>query len=169
MKDALKLLGLFVTGIFTAVIIYPLLHELGHCFVAVSVGAEVVDFNILPLPSVLCNVFNVKKGGIAAIGLGGILFPYLISFALRPKTFLGWYSNSVVRLVSLLALTISLVSIILWLGGTTLVNDDIIQVLNRLKKGSAVFFSLFLTLLIFGIFKIATDKPLRKLLRYFKL
>ena len=41
MKVMIKLIGLLMTGLFVAVIIYPLLHELGHSIMAVLVGASV--------------------------------------------------------------------------------------------------------------------------------
>lgn len=56
MKDTIKAMGLFVVGLFVAVITYLVMHERAHSFVAISVGARVVEINILPMPSVLLSV-----------------------------------------------------------------------------------------------------------------
>ncbi len=48
MKDFLKIIGIILVGLFTAVIIYPMLHEAGHSLIALTVGADVVEFNLFP-------------------------------------------------------------------------------------------------------------------------
>ena len=60
MKDILKYLGLFFVGLFVAIIIYPFLHEAGHSMAAILVGAKVIDFNLLPLPYVTCEVSSLN-------------------------------------------------------------------------------------------------------------
>lgn len=46
MKHKLKLLGLVILlGIFT-LILYIILHELGHCIVAVACGAKITEFSL---------------------------------------------------------------------------------------------------------------------------
>ena len=64
---------------------------------ALVVGADVVEFNIFPVPNIMCNVFELSDLKIFAIGLGGIFVPYLISFLLRPKNFWGWYTKGAVH------------------------------------------------------------------------
>lgn len=45
-KDGLKAVILTATGLLTAVLIYPFLHETGHSLAALSVGARVNEFMI---------------------------------------------------------------------------------------------------------------------------
>ncbi len=45
-KDGLKAVILTATGLLTAVLIYPFLHETGHSLAALSVGARVNEFTI---------------------------------------------------------------------------------------------------------------------------
>lgn len=167
MRDLLKILGIFFFGLLTAVVIYPILHEGGHSLVALVVGADVVEFNIFPVPNIMCNVFELSDLKISAIGLGGIFVPYMISFLLRPKNFWGWYTNSLVRGISLLALAISFVSIILWLTGITVQNEDIVQVLSIFNGGSIPFLIVFAVMFIYGLMQIVADQPLKKISKYF--
>lgn len=167
MRDLLKILGIFFFGLLTAIVIYPILHEGGHSLVALVVGADVVEFNIFPVPNIMCNVFGLSDLKISVIGLGGIFVPYLISFLLRPKNFWGWYTNSLVRGISLLALAISFVSIILWLTGITVQNEDIVQVLSIFNGGSIPFLIVFTVMFICGIKQIVADQPLKRIYKYF--
>ena len=79
MKDTIKAIGLFIVGLAVAVIVYPVLHELAHSLVAIAVGARVVEINILPVPSVLCDIQAVDNTGIVAIGMSGMLLPFFLS------------------------------------------------------------------------------------------
>ena len=167
MRDLLKILGIFFFGLLTAVVIYPILHEGGHSLVALAVGADVVEFNIFPVPNIMCNVFGLSDLKVSVIGLGGIFLPYLISFLLRPKNFWVWYTNSLVRGISLLALAISFVSIILWLTGITVQNEDLVQVLNIFNGGSIPLLVLFAVMFICGVMQIIADQPLKRISKYF--
>ncbi len=169
MKASIKILGIFFFGLLSAVVIYPFLHESGHSFIALTVGAEVVDFHIFPIPSVMCDVLGISSLGLTAIGLGGIFIPYLISFVLRPKTFWGWYTNSIVRSISLLSIGISIVSIILQLNGISIQNEDIVQILNILSGGEILFLIGLTLLFAYGFIRMLADKPLEKISRYFNL
>ena len=79
MKDAVKLFGILFFGLLTAVIIYPFLHESGHLIAAVLLGAEVLEFNLFPLPNVLCDMTHMRDISIIIVGLNGLFFP--ISFS----------------------------------------------------------------------------------------
>lgn len=169
MKDFLKIIGIILVGLFTAVIIYPMLHEAGHSLIALTVGADVVEFNLFPLPNVMCNVIGIDNTGLVAIGLGGIIVPYFISFFVNPKSFWSWYANAIVRGISLLALGISFTSIILWLNGKIVQNEDIVQVLNVFESGAILFLIVFAVMFVYGIIRIITDKPLGRITKYFSL
>lgn len=167
MKDFLKIIGIIFVGLFSAVIIYPILHEVGHSLIALIVGAKVVEFNLFPLPNVMCDVLNVENTGLVAIGLGGIIIPYLVSFILKPNLFWIWYANTIVRGISLLALVISVVSIIMWLNGNIVQNEDIVQVLTVFNDGARLFLIIFALMIIYGVIRIITDKPLITINEYF--
>lgn len=41
---------IFAIGLFTAVILYPFLHESGHSLFAVALGGKVTEFNLCRFP-----------------------------------------------------------------------------------------------------------------------
>lgn len=89
MKDIIKLIAITVTGFFIAVIFYPFLHEGGHSLAAVIVGAKVEEFNLYPLPNVLCNVQSVGTMGLVIIGISGMLFRFLITAIIQAGVLRG--------------------------------------------------------------------------------
>lgn len=87
MKLTIKVTALFLVGLFIAVIVYPVMHELSHSVTAMLVGAEVVEINLFPLPNVLCDVAGIDEIGIVFIGLSGMIIPFFISAVFKPKSF----------------------------------------------------------------------------------
>ena len=112
LKDALKILSILIVGLIVAIFIYPFLHESGHIITAIFVGADVVEFTLLPLPSVLCETAKVGGGGIVAISFGGIVFPLLISLLVPRKWFFTWYLRALLQGISVLALIVSCISVL---------------------------------------------------------
>lgn len=130
MRDILKYAGLLFVGLFVAIIIYPFLHEAGHSIMAILVGAKVIDFNLLPLPYVTCEVSNLNTTSIILIGLAGMFVPALISVIVHLKSFWCWYGNLVMKIICFLSFVISFIAIVLYLFGVTIKNEDIVQVIN---------------------------------------
>ena len=83
MKDTRKLLGILFFGLLTAVVIYPFLHETGHSIAAFLLGAEVLEFNLFPIPNVLCNMKNLPDNRIFLVGLDGLFFPVLFAAVIQ--------------------------------------------------------------------------------------
>ena len=169
MKDILKYAGLFLVGLFVAIIIYPFLHEAGHSMMAILVGAKLIEFNLLPLPYVTCEVSNLNTTSVILIGLAGMFIPAIISIIARPKPFWFWYSNLVLKFICLLSFAISFVAIVLYLFGVTIKNEDIVQVINIWNNGVFVLI-ITMVLSMIGIFRsIIKQKSLEKIMHYFKV
>ena len=169
MKDILKYAGLLFVGLFVAIIIYPFLHEAGHSMVAILAGAKVMDFNLLPLPYVTCEVSSLNTTSMILIGLAGMFVPALISVIVHPKSFWFWYSNFVVKFICLLSFAISFVSTVLYLFGVTIKNEDIVQVIDIWNNGVFVL-TIIMVLSMIGIIRsIIKQKPLMKIMDYFKV
>ena len=117
MKDAFKIAAVTLAGLFTAVFLYPFLHEGGHFLAAVIVGAEVKEFHLFPSPNILCDVHTVNIPGLIWIGLHGILFPFLLVCVVRPKKFWFWHINFVLRGICLLSFLISAAGFFLYTDG----------------------------------------------------
>lgn len=169
MKDIFKYVGLFFVGLFVAIVIYPFLHEAGHSMVAILVGAKVIDFNLLPLPYVTCEVSNLNTTSMILIGLAGMFVPALISIIVHPKLFWFWYCNLVIKLISLLSFAISFISMVLYLFGVTIKNEDIIQVIYIWNNGIFVLIITMILSMIGIIRSIIKQRPLIKIMDYFKV
>lgn len=167
MKDAAKLLGLLAVGLFTAVLLYPFLHELGHAAAAVSAGAKVAEFHLLPLPNVLCDMRGVHTAGKAWIGAGGIALPIVIAALPCPKGFWTWYIRLLLKGISLLAVLISAVSAVLFLYGRPVANEDITQVLQLLPQARYVAFPILAAAAALLVFGIRRMHPLQTVFRFF--
>lgn len=169
MKDTIKAIGLFVVGLFVAVIAYPVMHELAHSLVAILVGARIIEINILPMPSVLCEVGSVDSAGIVAIGMSGMLLPYFLSAVFKPKNFWLWYANYVVKGISALAFTISTISTMCFLTGNPLPNDDTTQTLMTWSNGKWICLTISLGFAIFAIIRMIQERPLAHCMRHFDM
>lgn len=169
MKDTIKAIGLFVVGLFVAVIVYPVMHELAHSLVAILVGARIVEINILPVPSVLCDVRMVDTTGIVVIGMSGMLLPYFLSAVIKPKSFWLWYANYIVKGISALAFVISTISTVCFLVGSPLPNDDTTQTLMTWSDGKWICLVISFCLTIFAIVKMIQERPLAHCMRHFDI
>lgn len=150
-KNSFKILGLFVVGLITALLIYPFLHEGGHALIAFLVGADVVGFYLFPLPYVLCNVAEVDSVGQVLIGFGGIIIPFVLSAVIKPKRFWLWYTVLIIKGISLFAVILSLIATILYLNGISWTNEDIVQILEIFPEGALLFILIFVLMIIYGV------------------
>lgn len=169
MKDAIKIAAITLVGLFIAVILYPILHEGGHSLAAVMAGAEIKEFNLFPLPNVLCDVQAVTLPGLILIGLSGMILPFLIVSMVQPRKFWGWYVCFILRGICLLTFGISLTAIILYWFGTEIANEDIMKVIS-FAPSLSVLYALGLTVLIvWDVILVVKSKPIRQCLKFFHL
>ena len=138
MKDILKCIGLLIVGLFVSVIGYPFLHETCHTIIALVVGAKVIDFSLLPLPYVTCEISITNDFGLILIGLAGMYLPMIFSLIIRPKSFWLWYGLLLTKGICLLSFIISLVSIILYNFGIKVSNEDIVQIMDVRSEGDLI-------------------------------
>ena len=139
MKDTLKFSALIVLGLITAILIYPVLHELGHIIAAVLVGAEVREVVILPLPSVLCQIDTTSPISMIMVGVSGMLLPYLITLNKAPKGFWMWYVWLVLKGICILSFVIAGIAVFQYQSGTPMVNEDMTQVMKYAPEYAIIF------------------------------
>ena len=166
-NDFERTVRLLLVGLLTAVIIYPLLHETGHLLATVVFGGKVVEFNLFPIPNILCDVVNMEKGDLVFVGFGGVLFPLIVSLTINTKRFMAWYVLQLIKCISVLALIISLISLLGQGYGICVENDDAATLLSfcpELKNGFIVFIILLLFVSIFSLFR---QHPFKHLYKYF--
>lgn len=169
MKDTLKISGILFAGVFTAAFLYPLLHESGHSLAAVAVGAEIKEFNLYPLPSVLCNIGKLNGYEVILIGLGGILLPFASVVFIQPKGFWQSYIIFVMRGICLLSFLISFISILLFYNGKEIANDDMTTILQIDSSNGIIYVLILIILFIWTSIMIVKSHPLRKCCKYFEI
>lgn len=170
MKDFIKFLFILFLGLLTAVIIYPFLHESGHSIAAVLLGAEVLEFDLFPIPSTLCNLVNMNTVEKIAIGLNGLFFPIFFSAAMLKmvgNSFWSQYISFVLNGISLLASIISFISVILFYLGKPIENEDVTQILHISPNSGMIILCLTVFLTIYLIIKIMFSNPIQRCLAYF--
>lgn len=167
MKAALKIIMSLLVGLSAAVIVYPFLHESGHSLAALIAGGRVVEYHLLPLPYILCDVRKVSVMGQCFIGVSGILLPMAVAAAFHPKKqFWAWYGNLMLRGICILSVAITAVASCLYLAGNPVVNEDITTVLNMVPDCALAVIIASLMNLAFFIMLIVRDRPVRKICDY---
>lgn len=169
MKDILKCIGLLMVGLFVAVIGYPFLHETGHSIVALLVGAKVIDFSLLPVPYVTCEISITNDFGLILIGLAGIYLPMIFSLIIRPKSFWLWYMSLLIKGICFLSFVISLVSIILYNIEIKVLNEDVVQIMDIWLEGDLILAILMILSMIIVIYSIIKQRPLIRIKKYFEI
>lgn len=167
MKDIIKSVWLLVLGLFTAVLLYPALHEFGHSLAAVLFGGKVVEFHLFPLPNILCEVSSVGDCGLIVIGFCGTLIPFLVSAPFSPKSFTVWYVLQVIKGITVLSFGISLVSLFGQRYGIFAADDDIINILKFYPFAKPVFLTVICILMFFAVYSICKQSPLKRIYEYF--
>lgn len=136
MKDLIKSIGIFVVPLFISIIVYPFLHEIGHLVVAILLGAKVIEINLFPIPNILCGNVSSNIQNIL-IGFGGICFPAIISMSIKIKKFWIWYSNFILKVICLLSMVISTISIV-FDENKFFEQDDMRTVLSLLQSDKTI-------------------------------
>lgn len=167
MKDALKCTGLLAVGLLTAVFLYPFLHELGHTLTTTAFGYKIPDFQLFPLPSVICEMDMTNKVAIIFVGFGGMLLPYLISLVAPGKCFWLWYSWLVISGICVLSFVISIAGIVSYNLGKPINNEDITRILIHSGKNHVLYLALLIVLSVLRIIQIVRTKPIKRCLMEF--
>lgn len=168
-KDCRKVLWLLIVGLFTAVLLYPLLHEWGHSLATVILGGKVIEFHLFPLPNVLCDGRSVGNTGLAVVGLCGMLTPFLLSLMCRPKCFTLWYIVQLVKGISSLAFALSLVSLSGPKYAVHIADDDILTVLRFWPDGKGLCTVMMTGLLLLAVYSICRQNPIQQVCNYFHI
>lgn len=154
-------------GLFTSVVVYPFLHELGHSLAAALFGGEVVEFRLLPSPCILCDATDIDNIGLAVVGLCGAAVPFFISLPFKFRNFTLWYMLQLIKGISALAFLISLVSLAGEDFGFLVKNDDILKVIKYCPEGEGIYRLLLIAGLLASIFSICSQRPLKRIYGYF--
>lgn len=130
MKILCYYLRIVIVSLFVALVLYPAIHEIGHVIFVVLFGGVVVDFNIFPLPNIVCDISAVSTAGKVLIGLGGMMLTSATFFIKPLRNFWIWYMEFVMKLICEYALVLSVVAVISDSFGLSWSHEDVIQVIE---------------------------------------
>lgn len=137
MKNVSKVMLSLFSSIFIVMFSYIVLHEAGHCLVAILCGAEITEFSIL---GAHMNYVGGKFSTItyALFHAAGMLLPVVISIVYM-AFYRKSYENVFYRIFSALFTMLPFLSVIAWilvpiacLLGETPENDDAAKFINVL-------------------------------------
>ena len=164
-KDAGRVFLLAVIGLFVAVLVYPFFHELGHAAMSFLVGAEVKQFTLFPLPSVLCDVGMLTNFDKILIGVSGMALPFSVAAVFPKRWVVTEYIRFLLKGISLLAFMIPFVSVAVGCNP----QDDMVQTIGywRWGRGEILIFAIiFASLILVSIIK---DRPIQAVKKYFEI
>lgn len=150
-------------GFASALFIYPFIHELGHVLASVCVGADVLEFTLFPLPSVLCDVGTIDDTSKVVIGFGGMVLPLIIAEIVPQKWFWTWYIRMLLKGISLLSFVISVVSV----TANCNPQDDMMNVLKYWTADKSILLLLLSGAAGIIILSIIRERPIKRLCLYF--
>lgn len=168
MKDLIKSICIFVISLFTSVIVYPFLHELGHSIIAVFVGARLIEINLFPIPNIIyenANGSNIKN---LLIGFGGVVLPSILSLSIKTKKFWLWYANFILKSICLLSMGISILSII-FEKSQIFIQDDMRTILRLWSESKSICLIVLICMTIILSFDIYKEYSSNRSIIYFKL
>lgn len=137
MKYYLKLVMILPVSLFTAIIIYPFLHEFSHSICAIILGASVVDFSLLPLPNVVCNVGLMTNAELFLIAISGTVIPLILCVMIKCKNFWINYVELLITGISIMSFAISIFGFI-FAPEILLEQDDIIRFSSLIMGGNVI-------------------------------
>ena len=161
-----KLIWMYLTAMFTAIFIYPVLHEMGHFLAALLVDADVVEMSVFPLPHVSVLVDSKNSWGQAAIGMGGLLFPMLCT-AYRPRRFSSYIVVGTIVFINFLSWLVSCAALLANCLGFCWESEDVIIVMQSLKGAEAEVSFFCLALLVLSFYILSKKVDVCRILSFF--
>lgn len=169
-RDLTKLLKIFLISLVLIYFLFPLVHESGHAFFCLLVGAQVKSFEIFPIPSVLCSAAGLETLEILFIGSGGMIMTFLFSVIFNfKKNFYLWFLGFFFRIITALSLMISCVSSVMWGFGVRFETEDAVTMLDYC--GDAIYPIVLGTalLLFFIVLMIKRDNFIKRIGEFFRV
>lgn len=168
MRDCVKVLLIGVVAFLTVLFLYPVLHELGHGAGAVLCGAQVVELQLFPVPSVLCHISGEPKISAALIGGFGIFLPFFVSLLLRGKLFWVWLTSFCLKVVSAVAFGCSCVAILCHRSNIYWEREDIVTVIRLTQTSPCFWWLLMAVFFCCNIFILYKNKPVERIKAFFE-
>lgn len=169
MKDTIKITVILIVGLFTAIVIYPMLHEMGHAITTMLFSGQVMSIQLFPIPQTVCNIKNLNILQQGIVGLSGMITPFALSFLISNKRFVSWLISFVIKGISFLAFFLSYISLLCFDEGIVWEREDIIRVLGLWENKNAILLLLSLILICLSAISLYYQHPIRILSNYFDI
>ena len=128
-------------------------------------GGRIREVRLGAAASVLCG--GLRHGELAAVAFGGVGLPLALAMLLRPKYFPLWYVVQLVKGISVLAILLSLISLIGCKYGVIVENDDIMNAVRLWPEGRGVCLVLLCAGLLLSVGSICAARPVQRVGEYF--
>lgn len=151
-----------------AVLLYPLLHEAGHCCAAVLIGGEAKALTLLPQPSVLCRSPGNDPAAGCWIALGGPLLPYCWSVLREPHGFRRWAVNLFLRGISIWAWIFGAAAAVSFGLGRPVPEEDLTRVLECRPEAWPVCAGVMALLAWIGCRAMAASDPMVRFCAFYR-
>lgn len=150
-RDIFKIIKMTIIGLIVAILIYPFTHEFGHTLLSLINGAEVVEFKLLPIPYITCNIGGLTTNEIIAIGFAGNIIPLIINsivdiITINIKIFEVTYFKMYFYFCCWLSMVLSAISAIFRI----MEQDDIYNIISKFpdKRNICTIICIFLAIVI---------------------
>lgn len=154
-------------GLSVSVVIYPVLHEIGHIIFAVIFGIKIEEINLFSEFNILCCINATDKVKVIFTGYGGFLFPMIISIVIKSKKFVLWCIIFFLKIVNIISLIISFFSLVAFLLDKPLMKDDISTILKIDNMSFFLTVSLLIFCFIVMILFFLKDEPIKRFDNFF--
>lgn len=146
LKDIFKIIEITIINLLIGLFLYPFLHELGHSIMIICFKAKLLEFNVFPVPYVLCDLTGLTEIKTILIGMAGNFFPVIILFLfsfIKINNFWVWLTKLFLSYICLLSFGISFISIfIVKFGYFEIVKEDDFAQLVNLYNNSSILLSI---------------------------
>ena len=112
-------------------------------------------------------VFNIRGNNYRLVVVVKFTVPLALAMLLRPKYFPLWYVVQLVKGISVLAILLSLISLIGCKYGVIVENDDIMNVVRLWPEGRGVCLVLLCAGLLLSVGSICAARPVQRVGEYF--
>lgn len=168
MKMLFKEFLIIPVGLITAILIYPILHESGHILCAEIFNADVVEFNLMPLPNILCNISDLTDTQRILVGISGPVYPFVLASFFKPNGFWGKYIKTIIIGINILAFSLSIIAFI-FETSTLTEQDDYFRAFSMTSFGKEIGLILSVIPIAVSVLDLRKMKCKKTLFEYFEI
>lgn len=166
LKMVLKILRLILLTITVMLLVYPLLHELGHAAFAVIFGADIKAAGLYPYAYVSVDHSDCTQLQTVWMLCAGSVFPLLCAVPVYKNYYL-YYIGITIAVITLVSSLISVFAVFMYPNVSGGISDDYVSLL-RIAPGMKAFAAIVSAgQAAIALLYIALSHPLNRTVRFF--